>query len=91
MGCARADHRNVTSALRQAASDLVDILFAGQEWQRELGISVVPYTAMGNIGRKGEDWLQPGSPDSADDLPQSLAGLRRGARQPWQSAWRRQG
>jgi hypothetical protein len=51
MGCARADHRNVTSALRQAASDLVDILFAGQEWQRELWISVVPYAAMGNIGR----------------------------------------
>jgi hypothetical protein len=51
MGCARADHRNVTSALRQVASDLVDILFAGQEWQRELWISVVPYAAMGNIGR----------------------------------------
>ena len=56
-------------ALRQSATDLIDILYAGQERQPDLWVSVVPYTAVVNIGAERTSWLQPGSLNTADYLP----------------------
>ncbi len=56
-------------ALRTAARDLIDILYAGAERQPNLWVSVVPYTAVVNIGRNRENWLQPGSLNTANYLP----------------------
>lgn len=56
-------------ALRTAARDLIDILYAGEERQPNLWVSVVPYTAVVNIGRNRESWLQPGSLNTANYQP----------------------
>jgi Flp pilus assembly protein TadG len=63
-----ASNNNI-AALRNAATDLVNILYAGQERQPDLWVSVVPYTAMVNIGRGREAWLQPGVLNQADYAP----------------------
>lgn len=57
------------AALRTAATDLLDILYAGQERQPNLWVSVVPYTSVVNIGANRENWLQPGSLNQADFAP----------------------
>jgi len=60
---------NNIGALRTSATELIDILYAGQERQPNLWVSVVPYTAMVNIGRGREAWLQAGSLNPADFQP----------------------
>lgn len=57
------------AALRQAATDLVDILYGGQEQQPNLWVSIVPYTAMVNIGPGRTTWLQAGSLNTNNYLP----------------------
>jgi hypothetical protein len=56
-------------AVRNAATDLVNILYGPNERQPDLWVSVVPYTATVNIGRDRETWLEPGSLNPADFLP----------------------
>jgi len=56
-------------AVRNAATDLVNILYGDNETQPNLWVSVVPYTATINIGRDREDWLAPGSLDQANYAP----------------------
>jgi Flp pilus assembly protein TadG len=61
-------------ALRGAATDLVDILYAGQERQPNLWVSVVPYTSVVNIGAGRTAWLQAGVLDAADYEPTTWQG-----------------
>jgi hypothetical protein len=56
-------------AVRNAATDLVNILYGPNERQPDLWVSVVPYTATVNIGRGRGDWLEPGSLNPANYLP----------------------
>lgn len=56
-------------AVRDAAIDLVNILYGGAERQPNLWVSVVPYTATINIGRNREDWLAIGSLNQANYAP----------------------
>jgi Flp pilus assembly protein TadG len=56
-------------ALRTAARDLIDILYAGQERQPNVWVSVVPYTAVVNIGRQRDTWLQANSLNASSYQP----------------------
>jgi Flp pilus assembly protein TadG len=51
------------TALRDAATDLVNILHGPNETIPNFWVSVVPYTSMVNIGRGRAHWLAPGSLD----------------------------
>lgn len=46
-------------ALRQAASDLVDILFQGRGTSELVRIGIVPFNARVNVGNRHRDWLRP--------------------------------
>lgn len=64
-----ASNNNI-AALRDAASNLVNRVFATQNpASPNVFVSVVPYTAMVNIGRTRTNWLQPGSLDPNAFLP----------------------
>jgi Flp pilus assembly protein TadG len=60
---------NNIGALRTSATDLVNILFGNQEEQANLWVSIVPYTAMVNIGAGRTSWLQAGSLEAVDYRP----------------------
>jgi Flp pilus assembly protein TadG len=47
------------SAMKTAAHDLVSILYGEEESREDLWVSVVPYTAMVNVGSQRTDWLDP--------------------------------
>ncbi len=49
------------TALRESATDLVNILYGPNETVPNLWVSVVPYTATVNIGRGRSNWLVAGS------------------------------
>jgi Flp pilus assembly protein TadG len=51
------------TALRDAATDLVNILYGPNETIPDFWVSVVPCTSMVNIGRGRAHWLAPGSLD----------------------------
>jgi Flp pilus assembly protein TadG len=51
------------TALRDSATELVNILFGPNETIPNFYMSLVPYTATVNIGRGRTDWLVPGSLD----------------------------
>lgn len=68
-----ASNNNI-AALRQSATDLVDILFGGQNEQPNLWVSIVPYTAMVNIGAGRTNWLQLGSLAAVDYRPSQWLG-----------------
>ncbi|WP_198372137.1 TadE/TadG family type IV pilus assembly protein [Roseomonas rosulenta] len=51
------------TALRDSATELVNILFGPNETVPNFYMSVVPYTATVNIGRGRSSWLAPGSLD----------------------------
>lgn len=51
------------TALRESATELVNILFGPNETIPNFHMSLVPYTATVNIGRQRTDWLAPGSLD----------------------------
>lgn len=48
------------TAMKDAAHDLVGILFGDQQSREDLWVSVVPYSATVNIGNARTDWLAPG-------------------------------
>ncbi|WP_198375321.1 pilus assembly protein TadG-related protein [Neoroseomonas rubea] len=60
--------RNI-AVLRQAATNLVNTLYNGEERRPNLWVSVAPYAAVVNIGRDRQDWLQAGSLNTANYLP----------------------
>jgi Flp pilus assembly protein TadG len=68
-----ASNNNI-GALRTSATDLVNILFGGEEEQANLWVSIVPYTAMVNIGAGRANWLQPGSLEAVDYRPSEWLG-----------------
>jgi Flp pilus assembly protein TadG len=45
--------------MKQAAQDLVDIVYGDEETHDNLWVSLVPYTATVNIGPQRENWLDP--------------------------------
>ncbi len=45
-------------AMKDAAADLIDILYGEREEVEDFYVSLVPYAAMVNIGNQHEDWLQ---------------------------------
>ncbi len=51
------------TALRDAATDMINILYGPNETVPNLWVSVVPYTATVNIGRSRTGWLAAGSLD----------------------------
>jgi Flp pilus assembly protein TadG len=51
------------TALRESATELVNILFGPNETIPNFYMSLVPYTATVNIGRQRTNWLAPGSLD----------------------------
>jgi hypothetical protein len=51
------------TALRDAATDMINILYGPNETVPNLWVSVVPYTATVNIGRSRSGWLAAGSLD----------------------------
>jgi hypothetical protein len=51
------------TALRDSATELINILFGPNETVPNFHMSVVPYTSMVNIGRQRSNWLAPGSLD----------------------------
>ncbi len=48
------------SAMRNAAHDLIDIVFGSDETNPNLWVSLIPYTAMVNIGADKSAWLTAG-------------------------------
>jgi hypothetical protein len=68
-----ASNNNI-GALRTSATDLVNILFGGEEEQPNLWVSIVPYTAMVNIGAGRTGWLQAGSLEAVDYRPSEWLG-----------------
>ena len=54
---------NNIGALRQSASNLIDILYGSSDTQPNLWVSVVPYVASVNIDPSKSGWLVPGSLD----------------------------
>jgi hypothetical protein len=56
-------------AVRNAATDLVNILYGNDERRPDLWVSVVPYTATVNIGRERANWLEPGSLNPLEFAP----------------------
>lgn len=64
-----ASNNNIV-ALRDAATNLVNRVFDTQNAaEPNVFVSVVPYTAMVNIGSQRTNWLQPGSLNPNDFLP----------------------
>ncbi len=55
------------NALKAAAQDLVDIIYAGAETIPDLWVGLVPYTITVNIGPERSDWLDPGDRVFDDD------------------------
>lgn len=53
------------TALRESATEMVNILFGPNETLPNLWVSLVPYTATVNIGRAQVGWLAPGSLDAS--------------------------
>lgn len=51
------------TALRDSASEMINILYGPNQTVPNLWVSVVPYTATVNIGRGRSDWLAAGSLD----------------------------
>jgi Flp pilus assembly protein TadG len=69
-----ASNNNI-AALRDAATNLVNRVFDTQNAASpNVFVSVVPYTAMVNIGAQRTNWLQPGSLNPADFLPSEWLG-----------------
>jgi Flp pilus assembly protein TadG len=60
--------------LRNAASDLVNILFGSNGTLNTLWMSVVPYTATLNLGANRQDWLTADSPTQTDYVPDTWRG-----------------
>jgi Flp pilus assembly protein TadG len=58
-GVTRDTSTNI-NAMRQAATNLVDIVFGASDTQPNLFVSVVPFTATVNIGSNNTSWLQSG-------------------------------
>jgi Flp pilus assembly protein TadG len=54
---------NAMTALRDSATELINILFGPNETVPNFYMSVVPYTSMVNIGRQRTNWLVAGSLD----------------------------
>jgi len=54
------------TALRDSATELVNILYGPNETVPNFWVSVVPYTSMVNIGRGRAGWLEAGSLNPAD-------------------------
>lgn len=54
------------TAMKAAAQDLIGILFGTDQTREDLWVSVVPYTAMVNIGSRRTAWLQPNDRVSVD-------------------------
>lgn len=54
------------TALRDSATEMVNIIYGPNQTVPNLWVSVVPYTATVNIGRGRADWLAPGSLVPAD-------------------------
>ncbi len=53
------------TALRDSATEMVNILYGPNETVPNLWVSVVPYTATVNVGRARANWLAPGSLDTS--------------------------
>ncbi|WP_137123679.1 pilus assembly protein TadG-related protein [Roseomonas sp. HF4] len=54
------------TALRDSASEMINILYGPNETVPNLWVSVVPYTATVNVGRGRAGWLAAGSLDPSD-------------------------
>lgn len=65
---------NAIAALRESATDLVNILYGGRETVNNLWVAVVPYVASVNLGPARTDWLLPGSLNPNAYLNRSWAG-----------------
>lgn len=61
-------------ALRRAATDLVNILYGGQEKVENLWVSVVPWVTSVNVGPDKLGWLDPASLAAVSYAPTSWAG-----------------
>jgi Flp pilus assembly protein TadG len=57
------------TTMKDAAADLVDIVFAGETSYPHLWFSLVPYTSTVNIGAGRLDWLEAGDPAREFDDP----------------------
>lgn len=55
------------TAMKNAAADLVNIVYGDEETAEHLYVGLVPYTAMVNIGSGRSDWLDPN--DQLFDVP----------------------
>ncbi len=67
-------HGSKMSTMIQGATDLVNILYGGEEELDNLWIGLVPYTATVNIGTQHSGWLTAGSLDALDFNPTSWKG-----------------
>ncbi|MCC7281472.1 MAG: Flp pilus assembly protein TadG [Acetobacteraceae bacterium] len=65
---------NAIAALRDAATELVNILYDGRETVNNLWVAVVPYVASVNLGPTRSAWLVPGSLNPNAYLNRSWAG-----------------
>lgn len=61
--------RGKIADLRQAAQDLADVLFDGEDTVPNLWVGIVPYTATVNVGNRYVDWLAVGSVSLSDYEP----------------------
>jgi Flp pilus assembly protein TadG len=51
---------NKIGAMKDAATNLINMIYGQSETQPNLWVSLVPYTAMVNIGNQRTGWLKPG-------------------------------
>jgi hypothetical protein len=65
---------NAIAALRDAATELVNILYGNRETVNNLWVSVVPYVASVNLGPTRTNWLLAGSLDPNAYLNRAWAG-----------------
>jgi len=74
------------NAMRDAASDLVQILYGARETIPNFWIGLVPYVATVNIGPTRTDWLAPGSYNAANYLPGTWKGCVQARSSPYEEA-----
>lgn len=62
------------TTMKEAATDLVNILYAGEETAEDLWIGLVPYAATVNIGSQHADWLDAAAYAALDYTPTTWKG-----------------
>ena len=77
---------NKIGALRNAATDLVNILYGSREEMETFWIGIVPYAVTVNVGSDHSGWLQPGSLIPANYSPGTWKGCVEARNSPYEEA-----